>query len=65
MSAYRLVVDLGAKGPVRSLSVTLKHRSDALLVAQRYNGPAELWDGDEKLCSISRSGNGGMWIISE
>jgi len=65
VSDYRLVVDLGSKGPVRSLSVTLKHRSDALLVAQRYDGPSELWDGEEKLCSISRACEGGMWIISD
>lgn len=64
MPSYRLIVDLGPNGPARSLSVNLKDRAEAFLVAQRYDRPATLWHGDAKLCSINRVGEGGMWIIS-
>lgn len=64
MSECRLIVDLGPSGPVRSLSINLHSRSEAFLVAQRYDRPAELWDGNKRVCSISRSGPGGMWILS-
>lgn len=63
MSQFRLVVSVGSAGPVRSVSVNLKHRAEALLVAQRYDSPAELWDGDDKICRISRAGE--MWVISD
>lgn len=62
MSHYRLIVHVGEEGPVRSVSVNLKHRGEALIAAQRYDGPAELWADDRKLCCINRSG--GMWVIS-
>lgn len=62
MSRYRLVVHVGTEGPVRTLSVNLKNREEALIVAQRYDAPAELWDGEERLCNINRSA--GMWVIS-
>lgn len=63
MSRYRLVVNMSGQGPMRSVSVNLKHRGEALIAAQRFDAPAELWDGDRKLCSINRSD--GLWIISE
>lgn len=63
MSHYRLVVQVGEEGPVRSVSVNLKHRGEALIAAQRYDAPAELWDGNRKLCSINRTG--GIWVISD
>lgn len=61
MSRYRLVVRVGSEGPVRSFAINLGSRGEALIVAQRYDSPAELWDGDEKLCSIDRTG--GIWVI--
>lgn len=64
MSGCRLVVDLGTSGAARSISINLRDRSEALLVAQRYDGPSELWDGGRRVCTISRSHPSGMWVIS-
>lgn len=63
MPPYRLLVDLGDQGPVQSLSINLASREEALIVAQRYDRPSELWDQNGKLCRISR-GAGGMWVIT-
>jgi hypothetical protein len=48
---------------MKSVSVSLRDRSEAFLVAQHYDAPAELWDGDMNVCTISQSA-GGFWIIS-
>lgn len=63
MSRYHLRVDLGPKGPVRSLSISLSSRDEAFIVAQRYKRPSQLWNEDGKLCSLA-CGEGGLWIIS-
>lgn len=64
MSRYRLMVDLGPNGPAQSVTINLGSREEALIVAQRYNRPAQLWDGDGKVCSITQ-GPSGLWIISD
>lgn len=64
MHSYRLVIDLGPKGPAQSITINLGSREEALIVAQRYNRPAQLWDGDGKVCSI-KEGPSGVWIISD
>lgn len=65
MSDFRLLVKLGRTGPVNSISINLRNRSEAFLVAQNYDAPSELWEGDERLCTISRAGDGGLWLISK
>lgn len=64
MSGYRLVVHFDPEGQAHTLSVNLSHRAEALLVAQLYDAPAELWGGDTKICSISHTGSKGVWVIS-
>lgn len=63
MSHYHLIVHVGSDGPVRTLSVNLKSRDEAFIVAQRYTGPSELWYGDEKLCNINHA-DSGVWVLS-
>lgn len=64
MPECRLVVRLHDESPMKSVSVTLRDRSEAFLVAQRYDAPAELWEGNKNVCTISRSEEDGFWIIS-
>ena len=61
-SNYRLVIDLGPDSPAKTLVVNLTSREEALVVAQRYNRPAELWDDGKRLCTITHSGE--MLVIS-
>ena len=64
MPDYRLVVSLHHGSPMKSVSVKLNDRSEAFLVAQRYDGIAELLDGDKSICTISRAPDGDFWIIN-
>jgi hypothetical protein len=47
-----------------AVSINLNSRDDAFIAAQRYGAPAELWDGDTHICTISQSSHDGVWIIS-
>lgn len=64
MTHYRLLVHMEQSGPVNAISINLRNRDEAFVVAQRYDGPAELWDEDKLLCTIRHSG-AGVWMISE
>lgn len=64
MHNYRLVVRQDNDRTANEISVNLESREEALIVAQRFVGPAELWDGDVKLCVIDRLSDVGPWIIS-
>jgi hypothetical protein len=64
MPDYRLLVRLHPDSPMKSVSVSLNDRSEALLVAQRYDGIAELWEGDKSVCTINRAADGDFWIIN-
>lgn len=64
MSEFQLTVDLGSQGAARSVTIALRDRAEALLVAQRYDRPSVLWKGDRRVCGISRIGAGGTWVIS-
>lgn len=66
MTTYRLIFTKEPDdGTARSLSFTANDASEALLVAQRHESPAQLWIGDQQLCTLSRSGtSGAFWIIS-
>ncbi len=64
MSDLHLRVRLHDDGPMRSITVKLQNRDEAFLVAQRYDGPAELWDGDTHICTIRRTNDDGIWVLS-
>lgn len=66
MPDYRLVFTAEPKSSIRrAVSFTASDAGEALLLAQRRASPAQLWIGDKRLCTISRSGsNGEFWIIS-
>lgn len=49
---------------MRSITVKLQSRDEAFLVAQRYDGAAELWDGETHVCTIRRADDAGIWVLS-
>jgi hypothetical protein len=46
MPNYHLLVRLVHDSPMTAVSIKLNGRDEALIAAQRYDAPAELWDGD-------------------
>lgn len=62
MPEYRLLVRLHSD-PMKSVSVSLSDSSEAFIVAQRYNGIAELWEDNRHVCTISRAHDGDFWVI--
>ena len=66
MPNYRLVfAERLADTPIRSISFTSKDAREALLLAQHHDGPAELWEENQHLCTLIRTGSAGeIWVIS-
>lgn len=66
MADYRLVFrDSSTANAVRSISFSGENPSDALAIAQRYEGPAELWSNDGFICTLRHSGHESpLWTIS-
>lgn len=66
MPSYRLVFTSEPAEEIgSSVCFTADNASEALILAQRHDSPAELWQDDRHLCTLSRSGNEGeFWIIS-
>lgn len=66
MPNYRLVfTNSSEQTPIRSVSFAAKDAGEAFLLAQRHNGPAQLWVDDKHLCTLSRTGaKGEIWVIS-
>lgn len=66
MPTYRLVFPHEPEtSPGHSVAFTAADASEALLLAQRHDSPAQLWIGERQLCTLSRSGaNEAFWIIS-
>jgi len=65
MPNYRLVfAGQGNRGP-RTIEFDGADAAEALLIAQRHQSPAQLWEDDRHLCTLHRSGSDGeLWIIS-
>lgn len=63
---YRLVfMQSAGQAAIRSVSFSGQDPGEALILAQRHKGPAELWSDDRHICTIRHAGNGGgMWIIT-
>jgi hypothetical protein len=63
---YRLVFSSSSEeSPTRSVAFTGRNPAEALLIAQRYHGPAELWSADQYICTLRRTGDEGqLWVIS-
>lgn len=66
MPNYRLVfAKPGRAKAAASVDFTARDAGEALILAQRHEGPAELWEGEAHLCTLQRSGKSGQfWIIS-
>lgn len=66
MPTYRVVfLEPLGETPVRSISFDGDDAGQALLLAQNHDGPAELWQEDQRVCTLLRSGNyGELWVIS-
>ena len=66
MPNYRLVfTSEPAESAGRAIAFIADSPTEALVLAQRHDSPAELWQDDRHLCTLSRSGNEGeFWIIS-
>ena len=66
MPNFRVVLVRGEnETPIRAVNVTARDAADALLIAQRHQGLAELWKDDEYVCTLRRGGaNSEVWIIS-
>lgn len=66
MPDYRLVFKNSPKdSPIKSVNFRGKDPGEALLIAQRHKCPVELWSDDQHLCTLSRTGEGQVWIISK
>lgn len=65
MPHYRLVVSGREGKTAQSIFFQGQDAAEALLIAQRHAGPAQLWEEDRHVCTLHRSGNDGeVWIIS-
>lgn len=65
MPSYRLV--FAARGDQKTETIEFhgEDAAEALLIAQRHERPAQLWENERHLCTLHRSGgNGEVWIIS-
>lgn len=62
--AYRLIIHVADGGPVQSVTINIGGPSEALVVAQRYSGTAELWHDNRMLCTLRQTPKG-VWIISK
>lgn len=66
MPHYRLIFAAGEGQETRSVSFEGQDAAEALLIAQRHKGPAQLWEEDRHICTLHRSGNNGeVWVISQ
>lgn len=66
MRTYRLIFRGPRNGrPFSSVTFVGDDPAEALLLAQRYESPAELWVEDQFLCTLQRTGDRGeLWVIS-
>lgn len=65
MPSYRLVFTDKAGEPPQSINFVGRDAGEALILAQRHQGPVELWTEGRRLCTLRRSGQEGrFWIIS-
>lgn len=66
MPNYRLIFTSHTDREERTVEFEGHDAAEALLIAQRYQSPAQLWQDDRHLCTLHRSGNDGeVWIISQ
>lgn len=66
MPNYRLVFAPRGEQEERSIFFHGADAAEALLIAQRHDGPAQLWEEDRHVCTLHKSGNNGeVWIISQ
>lgn len=66
MPNYRLVIGAREGQEEESIFFRGDDAAEALLIAQKHQSPAQLWDGDRHVCTLHRSGNDGeVWIISQ
>lgn len=67
MPDYRLVFRGSPNEyPIKSVSFRGKDPGEALLIAQRYKCPAELWSEGHHICTLNSAGNEGqVWVISK
>lgn len=66
MPNYRLIIAAREGQGTQSISFHGDDAAEALLIAQRHQSPAQLWEDDRHLCTLHRSGNDGeVWIISQ
>jgi hypothetical protein len=65
MPNYKLVFSERSNAPVRSIAFSGTDAAEVFLLAQRYEGPAELWVEEQHVCTLARSGNSGeVWVLS-
>lgn len=65
MPNYRLVLPPRGKQEAQSIRFHGADAAEALLIAQRHEGPAQLWEDGRHVCTLHKSGNNGeVWIIS-
>jgi hypothetical protein len=66
MPHYRLVIAPHEGRDAKSIFFQGEDAAEALLIAQRHESPAQLWEDDRHVCTLHRSGNDGeVWIISQ
>lgn len=65
MPSYRLIFAARGDQEAQTIEFDGEDPAEALLIAQRHERPAQLWQADRHICTLHRSGTDGeVWIIS-
>ena len=65
MPKYRLVFT-HAKSTTAPIEFVAPDARQALIISQGHKGPAELWCGEEHICTLDTvSDEGTMWVITQ
>jgi hypothetical protein len=66
MPNYRIVfTSQEGATPIRAVSFAADDPHEALLIAQRHDCAAELWEEGEHVCTLNRAGNDHeFWVIT-